>query len=238
VHNESTTASVPPALAFPDVGFSTGALHFTDPLVGVAATRRLGSGTIELSALHEDELTAVEATSAGSDVDGFLRVSIHGPAIGRILPESQLVDRLAATGRDVVMHPDTLLDWSLWEALGPRLLIENMDQRKSFGQTPLDLDRVFAALPQARFCLDVSHALSAGDLPLVIGLAEQYADRLAELHVGCACGRDCDEIYEPDLVGATQLVWSIAGRQVPLILERKTVADDTTLAAQLAAFTR
>jgi hypothetical protein len=206
-------------------------------VAGVVVSLRQHCPVVELSALIENELPGVEGMSAIVRSLGFHRVSVHGPASGRALPETELVGRLGELDREVVMHPDTLEVWSRWDALGSRLLVENMDSRKKMGQEPADLDRVFAALPSAQLCLDVSHALDVGGIDLAVRLATRYQNRVAQLHAGCGCGRHCTPILEQQVIDGVLAVWEVVGRSVPLILERKVPAADTEAQrAQLTAF--
>lgn len=215
----------------PLIGPTTGAVDPGDVAAGVALARSAGCRAVELSALHEAELPAVEAYVSGADLSGFAHVSVHAPLKGRALPEAGLVARLDALALPVVAHPATLTTPSCWVRLGDRLVVENDDGRKPSGQGPDDLDPLFDALPDARFCLDVSHALHAGGRPLVETLADRYRDRLSQLHVGCGCGQPRPGPLEADLVDATGDVLTRLGRRVPVVIERPT--DATTLPAQL-----
>ena len=58
-------------------------------------------------------------------------------------------------GWPIVVHPDTLYDFSLWRLLGDLLCIENMDKRKRVGRTVRELDYLFSEFPQASFCFDM-----------------------------------------------------------------------------------
>ena len=59
-----------------------------------------------------------------------------------------------------------------------------MDVAKQFGKSLADLEHVFAAHPQAGFCLDVAHVWT-NDRSLQLGhdLLDAFADRLRQLHV-------------------------------------------------------
>jgi hypothetical protein len=82
------------------------------------------------------------------------------------------------------LHPDAIEDLAAYAPLGRRLVIENMDTRKSRGQTVDDLRTVFEALPQARFCFDLAHA-KAVDAGMQVGneLLSAFATRLSHIHL-------------------------------------------------------
>jgi len=220
------------------VGFSTGALAPGDVAAGLARAAAVAPGVVELSALAEGELASVELAATTLATSGaWSRVSVHGPAKARVMAERELVARLGALDLDVVMHPDVLVDVAAWAALGPALLVENNDDRKSFGGSVADLGAIFTVLGRARFCLDVSHALAFGGLAHVRALAAAYGSRLAQLHVGCAAGRpDATVVLGSELlVGVTAAV-AVAGRRVPVVLERAGAgASDVELVAQVRA---
>ena len=66
--------------------------------------------------------------------------------------------RLPLTVRSIVVHPDLIGDPAPYRALGRRLVIENMDDRKTGGRTAGELAPLFRELPEAGFCLDIAHA--------------------------------------------------------------------------------
>jgi hypothetical protein len=142
---------------------------------------------VELTALSERELpTLVSFLASGADLP-FRFVSVHAPTKHRRLTERELIATLCdlpAWLDAIVVHPDTMEDVEAYAALGRRLVIENMDARKSDGRTVAELDRVFAALPDAGFCFDVAHAWQI-DATMAEGqrMLDRYACRLRHLHV-------------------------------------------------------
>ena len=204
-----------------EVGHSTRALDRHDVDRAVTAALAAGGNIVELSALDEADLDPVLAASRGFARRAFRRLSIHAPARGRQLPESELVGRLACAGVPVVVHPEVIGDPEPWRLLGRRLLVENTDGRTTGRpSTPSDLVEIFAELPDAGFCLDVSHALHAGGLEVVDELAVVLAPRLDQLHAGCGCGCDAEERLGDDVLRALMRVLPRAGRPLPIIIER------------------
>ena len=57
--------------------------------------------------------------------------------------------RLPLSVRSIVVHPDLIADPAPYRALGRRLVIENMDNRKAGGRFVSELEPLFAALPEA-----------------------------------------------------------------------------------------
>ena len=107
-----------------------------------------------------------------------------------------------------------------WRPLGRRLVLENMDPRKGSGQTPEDLARLFAVLPEAGFCLDVAHAGAVDEsMRLAHRLLDVHGDRLRQVHLSSLrAGRSSHvALYRKD----EQRFWPVLRRcpDVPWILE-------------------
>jgi hypothetical protein len=171
------------------VGCSTG--YMTDKrgnwpaLVDSAA--RTSSFAVELSALSEEELPGLLDYLAEAPRLPFHFVSVHGPSKHRVMAEAELVarlDRLPTRVTAIVLHPDSIGDLAVYEQLGRRLVIENMDGRKAWGQTADDLHAVFDALPRARLCFDIAHAKMV-DPTMGVGaeLLSAFATRLSHVHL-------------------------------------------------------
>lgn len=218
------------------VGFSTGAVSRSDIEAGVELSEQFDAPLVELSSLSELELPQLERVVGQGRASRFERVSMHGPAKHRQIPELELVARLDALGGDVVMHPDVFEVPARWARLGARLLVENNDSRKGTGRTVAELEGFFEELPEASFCLDVSHALDVGGPDLARDLARRFGDRLVQLHAGCACGKPEGWDLSGQLCASVAEVCSVVGRALPVVLERTTPASERdALRGQLEA---
>lgn len=152
-----------------------------------AAAEVLSDDVVELSALSARELPKLVAFLDDVPELPFRQLSVHGPSKGWDGTPQELVallQELPATVSGIVMHPETLGDAAVFGALGERLRLENMDPRKDDARDAAELARYFAALPSARFCLDVAHAqLHDPTMALAHELVDAFADRLAEVHL-------------------------------------------------------
>src|SRR5919199_3640968 len=129
----------------------------------VAEALETSGFAVELAALSEDELPALEAFLAERPELPFAYVSIHAPVKHLRMPEAEMVRRLvrlAPLADAIVGHPDAMDDLRAYRPLGSRLVLENMDARKPVGRTVEELAPFFAALPEAGLCLDVAHVLT------------------------------------------------------------------------------
>jgi hypothetical protein len=171
------------------IGFSTGALSKEGVLSGIHLQKRFGVSAVEVSALRIDELgpildlmPCIEKELADTEF-----VSFHAPSALRSDDERATTVALAeAVPKEwpIVVHPDAISDFALWEPLASRLSIENMDQRKRRGRTVRELADVFLRLPDARFCFDMGHCHQV-DPTMVesILMLKEFADRLTLIHV-------------------------------------------------------
>lgn len=171
------------------LGASTGYMDFSRGDWAGMVERAVGVSTFaaELSALGEDELPGLVAFLEGTPRLPFHYLSVHGPTKRRRLPEPELVaqlGRLPAIVDSVVVHPDQITQPDAWLPLGRRLVVENMDPRKTLGQLPEHLEPLFDALPDAGFCLDVAHAGAVEeDMGVAMRLLDAFGARLRQLHV-------------------------------------------------------
>jgi hypothetical protein len=170
------------------VGASTGYLQPRgewERLIAHAA--ELSPFAVELAALAEPELDGLEAWLSERAAVGFRYVSVHAPVKQRTTPESDLVARLHALPgyvSSIILHPDVIGDPALYAPLGRRAVIENMDARKTSGQTVADLASLFAQIPSAGFCLDVAHVSSVDPtLALADELLDAFGSRLRQVHL-------------------------------------------------------
>jgi hypothetical protein len=153
----------------------------------VSAAWKLSAFAIELSALSETELPQLLAYLKKMPALPFRYISVHGPSKNRMLAEEVLVKELlelASWAHCVVMHPDTIETPSAYRSLGRKLVIENLDSRKSWGRTADELTPLFAELPDARFCFDIAHAWSMDkEMGIANDLLDRFRDRLQQVHL-------------------------------------------------------
>jgi hypothetical protein len=169
------------------LGFSTGAIALSDFRAALATLAEYPIQAVELSAIRESELAPLLAALHDLDLGRFEYVSIHAPSAFSPAMEACIFEHLYATRNrqwPIVVHPDTLHDFSLWKCLGHLLCIENMDQRKPIGRTARELDRIFDQLPDASFCLDVGHARQVDSSMVECYLMlKNFGRRLRQVHI-------------------------------------------------------
>jgi hypothetical protein len=170
------------------VGASTGFLRDAGDWPAQArAAIAISPFAAELAALSLPEFAGLEAWLHTLPPLPFRYLSVHAPTKHLDGDEAGLVERLAALPpavRSIVVHPDVIADPAVYARLGSRLVLENMDTRKTFGQDADDLASLFAVLPEAGLCLDVAHAGAVDPtMDLAHELLDRFGARLRQLHV-------------------------------------------------------
>ena len=192
----------------------------------VARARAEGWTILELTAIDRPrfdaliELLVVEPRL----LDGLERVSVHAP-VRLDGSTDELRAALLGLPHDVVLHPDAYRGEAWVVDLGPRAVFENMDAAKGFGRDAPDLRQVFAAFPEARFCLDVAHVWT-NDPTLGLGheLIDELGARLCQLHLS---GIEPDGTHRPTTRADLDLYEPLLDRcrDVPWLLEAELASE-------------
>lgn len=193
--------------------------HRADWRRSVEEATRVSSFAVELAALDKDELPSLLDFLAAEPSLPFRYLSVHGPTKGGRIPEPELtaaLARLPSFVDAIVVHPDQIEDPSLYRGLGSRLVIENMDARKSSGMRGDELAALFEQLPAAGFCFDVAHAWTV-DPSMAVGedLLDRFVSRLRHVHLSSISPElrhvplspDQEELFAPLLRRCRDVPW-------------------------------
>lgn len=224
------------------LGFSTGALAKGDFQRGLMLQRgNPRVRAVELSALRDHELPALARAASSLDLSGFEYVSVHAPSkLGRE-SEQAVFEQLAALPPQwpIVAHPEILLTPSRWRSLGPRLCLENMDDRKTRGRTLAELRELFEEYPEASFCLDVGHARQLDPtMAVALRMLLEFGDRLVQLHVSEVGPRGEHQHVAATTRWAFERISPRVPWECPLIIESMVTAEaiDEEIMAVMLAF--
>lgn len=206
------------------VGASTGYMidHRGDWERLVSEALEISSFAVELSALSERELPSlIEFLSEGTWLP-FRYISVHAPSKGMAMSEADLTQLLAELPRwidAIVVHPDVIQDPENYVLLGRRLVIENMDDRKSDGRYVSELEPYFEVLPEAGLCFDIAHAASVDEMMKEgAEILDAFTGRLRHVHLSSLDGDSHHVPLSPsDADRFSQLLDRC--RDVPWILE-------------------
>ncbi len=101
-------------------------------------------------------------------------------------------------------------------SLGSRLVVENMDARKTSGGDGEELGALFEELPAAGFCFDIAHAWTV-DETMAVGedLLDRFASRLRHVHLSSISAEqghvplsaEHEELFAPLLARCRDVPW-------------------------------
>jgi hypothetical protein len=212
------------------IGFSTGALAFGNFRRALQMLQGKTVNAVELSALRTHELPGLVEAIDSLDLRAYQYISIHAPSSFSAEEEPQIIDKLRVFVErewSIILHPDAIHRIDLWRDFGERLCIENMDKRKPIGRTVSELERFFADLPQALFCLDMAHARQVdSSMTEAYLLLKKFAGRLRQLHVSEV---DTNSKHDRISRGASRAFREIASlipKDVPAILESPVLENE------------
>ena len=205
------------------IGFSTGSLASGDVRKGLRMAAESETTAIELSALREEELEPLIKLLDKLDLGQFSYVSFHAPSRLIHMSEEQVVELLQSVAqRDwpIVVHPDVIQDFPLWQTLGRHLCLENMDKRKPTGRTVREMRGYFERLPYATFCFDIGHARQVDPTMLEARrFLLQFGDRLCQVHMSFVNSSSHHERLNFQARLAFQRVAGLIPKHAPIILE-------------------
>jgi hypothetical protein len=211
------------------IGVSTHAVRPGDLASALAVLRPLGLPAVELSALRERDLRRLVESLGALDLSGYTYVSFHAPSAFTGQSEEEVADLmmpLAGRGWPVIVHPDTLTRDTVWERLGDRLCIENMDKRKSTGRTTAELESLFTRFPRASFCFDIGHARQVDPTMSEAALMlRRFRGRLRQLHLSDVTSLSRHEAISYTALNSFRKVAQLIPADVPVILETPFTTD-------------
>lgn len=212
------------------IGFSTGALAFSDFRKALGILRFTGIEVLELSALRDMELMPLVAAIDTLDLSQFKYISVHAPSLFRREEESAIVDvllGLSEMGWPIIVHPDAIHEHAQWRSLGGALCLENMDKRKPIGRSAQELSRVFDLLPEASFCFDIGHARQFDStMTEAYLLLTAFGNRLRQVHVSEVNTSSKHDVISYTSILAYRKVAHLIPLDIPLILETPTAPGD------------
>ena len=212
------------------IGFSTGALAYSDFRKALRILSITRIEVLELSALREAELAPLLAALDTLDLSQFKYISIHAPSLFRRESEGDIVESLlplAERNWPIVVHPDAIFEPTLWRALGATLCVENMDKRKLIGRSAEELTHVFDQLPDASFCFDIGHARQVDStMTEAYLLLTALRSRLRQVHVSEVNTSSKHDVLSYTSIQAFREVAHLIPAEIPLILETPTAPGD------------
>jgi hypothetical protein len=205
------------------IGFSTGAIAYSDFRRGLQLLRDRRVAAVEISALRMAEWAPLMEALSDLDLSAFDYVSVHLPSAMHGNEEALVAGSLKPV-RDrrfpLILHPDAIQDFGLWREFGDLLYIENMDKRKLIGRTEPELGMIFQALPDARLCFDIGHAAQVDPtMAEAYFILKSYRGKIAQVHVSEVNSRSKHDSLSYVTIQSFREVARMIPAGIPIILE-------------------
>lgn len=224
----------------PRIGFSTGAIAFSDFEMGLRLLLDRGISVVELSALRDKELRPLLAALDRLPLERLSYVSFHAPSSLTTLTEVDVVgllQQVVPRRWPIILHPDVISDFSMWTQFGEWLCIENMDKRKPIGRTVAELEPIFERLPDASFCFDIGHARQVDPTMIeAADLLKAFGHRLKEVHMSEVPSNSKHESMSMTAISAFRKIAHLIPPDVPIVLESVVSPDQIDREVKIAGF--
>jgi hypothetical protein len=211
------------------IGFSTGALALSDFRLALEELQGQPVDSVELSALRYRELAPLLSALSTLPLASYKYKSIHAPSSFDAEQEVEIIELLRTFvpgGWPIVLHPDTVHDFSAWRGFGRQLAVENMDRRKPIGRTLEELNAIFERLPNAMFCFDIGHARQCDTtMTEAYRILRAYSSRLCQVHLSEVNTASRHDPLSFAAIRAFSEVADLIPDHVPLILEARVTQD-------------
>lgn len=220
------------------IGFSTGALAYSDFRLGLKILSSTTAIAVELSALRETELEPLVNALDSLNLTHFRYIAVHAPSRYEPRHEPRIITLLKEVCRrrwPIIVHPDTIDDFSAWNSFGDLLLVENMDKRNSTGRTTSELAAIFSRLPNAQLCFDLGHCRQVDPtMTESYSILTVFGTRLRQLHISEVNSRSTHDPLSEASISAFEKISHLIPREVPVILESPVAADEVNQEIQHA----
>ncbi|MBL0309572.1 MAG: hypothetical protein IPP77_07840 [Bacteroidetes bacterium] len=223
-----------------NVGFSTGSLALGDFRRGIEMCRGKHVNAVELSALRESELAGLIDSLDDIDIAPFEYISFHAPSKIVHYSEKEVVSLLSKVAERrwmIIVHPDIITEFDVWQQLGQYLCIENMDKRKSIGRTFYDMDALFEMLPEASFCLDVAHARQVDPtMSEALLMLMEFRKRITQIHLSDVNSSSVHEPLNMEAILSYRRISKLIHPDTPIIIESPVVENQMNQEVEYAEY--
>ena len=206
------------------LGFSNNAFHkFMESTSKKAIDlgKKLNCNAIELNC-PDTKKTASRLKNIKKEwLDDFKYKSIHGPGIiyKNNKRTKEILDIVEETCNRlklncVVIHPDTIEDWRVFKKYSFTIGIENMDKRKSLGQTPQEFKKILKR--KYKLVLDMNHCYTVDKtMKIVEKFYQKFKKRIAHYHISGYI-----KLHEPLFIShRNEILNAIPNKNIPIIIE-------------------
>jgi hypothetical protein len=212
------------------LGFATGNTENLKLADWCTRLKNIPTNYIEVGFGNTNRIPEVIDDEIVESLSSFDWISIHGTvhdgdkilrypskeadyAIGKML---ELVSKCKI--KAVLFHPDLVDDFEYLNKLfGDKLAFENMDNRKDFGNTIEDMQKVFDLSPQAKWVCDVNHIFTLDPtMSIAKKFHEEFRDRLSHYHIS-SYGEKIHCLFQDSM--KNEILNGVMNLDVPMINE-------------------
>lgn len=197
----------------------------------------IGCNAIELNvaSIEETKMLAENMDKISETLKKFEYVSLHSPGIKVIFKKDDDTRRLLNVFQKaydkfgckcLIVHPDKVQDWEIFDEFHFNILIENMSDDVPFS-APENLTPIFEKHPNCKMVLDVNHSYKTYKSDrLARELSAVFRDKISEIHLS---GYDTfhDSLFQTKQL---DIIHSVPSLELPIIIESgcNTVEDMKT----------
>ncbi len=217
------------------IGCSTGTLRKAGISTGDAITllHNKGVRVVEIGQSAPLEIAKDPSNIPWNTLKKFTHITLHAPKISygdneqtkEVFRAITIVQQHCEL-QHVVIHPDIVEDFSIFDTVSFKVAFENMDcQKKSF-TTPKEMHDLLVSFPESVMVLDVNHVWTHDK---TMALAKEFytlcSDRITEVHVS-----GFQELHDPLYrTQQIEILRAIQDTSVPMIIESWMDPDEVEL---------
>lgn len=217
------------------LGCSTGTIRKASVSVGDAITffNEQGITAVEIGQHDVLEIAQNPQIIPWDILQRFSYITLHAPKIPyadndqteRVFKAIEIVQQHCVL-QHVVIHPDVVEDFSVFNNAPFKIAFENMDWQKKAYTTPHDMENLLKEFPQSSMVLDVNHVYTHDN---TMELAKEFyascGDRIVEVHVS-----GFTELHDPLYrTQQKEIIHAIQDTSVPMIIESWMTPDEVEL---------
>lgn len=207
------------------IGFSHGVLYKLLDVYSVTAIdlyKKYSKDVLEFCLIINKDIHKTK--NIISLADDIVHKSIHAPAdvVYRNDADTiKLLDEIASYYKElnaelILVHPDLVEDWTVFDAYPLNWAIENMDNLKPAYKSVEDLEAFFAKRENWKFVLDLNHCYTNDKtMKLAEDFIARLGSRLAEVHLSGYAG-----FHEPLFQTKQDIILEYCKKlDVPIVIE-------------------
>ena len=211
------------------LGFSTGCLYkHLEPVSKEALNliKLTKCDAVELCATHYEKIYYMDYFSK-KDFNPFSYVSLHAPddfIYRNNKATKNLLDNIKMNYEKfgfkvVVIHPETVADWSVFKKYDLPFAFENVDPGR-FGSTVNNLRSVLEELPSARIVVDLLHAyIHNYTINACKNMIKSFKNEIVQVHLSGYKVQDDGQKHSPIHSTRQEEIIKAVPKNVPIIIE-------------------